>query len=70
MCADLRNARVKTAIGNLANTIESNMRTREDLHGILREHGLDALQVGGAFVVVGGGESPLHGEGRQFKRLA
>ena len=33
---------------------------------MLREHDPDDTQVGGAFVVVRDGESPLHGEGAQF----
>jgi hypothetical protein len=34
---------------------------------MLREYDPDDEQAGGALVVVGDGESPLHGEGEQFK---
>lgn len=44
-------------------------QTKEGLYGMPRECGPDDLQAGGAFVVVCGGERPLHGEGRQFRRL-
>ena len=35
-----------------------------------REHDPDDVQTGGALVVIGDGESPLHGEGEQFNRFA
>ncbi|WP_265339828.1 hypothetical protein [Yersinia ruckeri] len=34
---------------------------------MLRGHGPDDALAGGASVVVRDGESPLHGEGKQFK---
>jgi len=37
---------------------------------MLREHDPDDEQTGGALVVVGNGESPLHGEGEQLNRFA
>jgi hypothetical protein len=37
---------------------------------MLREYDPDDEQAGGALVVVGDGESPLHGEGEQLDRFA
>jgi hypothetical protein len=37
---------------------------------MLKEHDPEVEQAGGAFIVVRDGESPLHGEGRQFNKFA
>lgn len=65
--ANLRKVRTKSAMGNPPYTLSSDKQTGEGRQRMLREHDLDALSTGGAPVVVRGGESPLHGEGEQFK---
>ena len=52
-----------------ANPIRSSpdRQTGEGRHWMTRGHGPDDMSAGGAPVVVRGGESPLHGEGEQFK---
>jgi hypothetical protein len=37
---------------------------------VTRKHDSDTREAGGASVIVGDGESPLHGEGTQFNRFA
>ncbi len=51
-----------------ANPIRSSLdrQTGEGRQWKPRGHGPDDLPTGGAFVVVRGGENPLHGEGKQF----
>jgi len=44
-------------------------QTGEGRYEMLRGHDLDDHPIGGAFIVVRDGESPLHGEGRQFKHV-
>lgn len=44
-------------------------QTGEGRYRMRRGHDLDALPIGGAPVVVRGGESPPHGEGEQFKSV-
>ena len=65
--ADLRKARAKSAMGSQPYMLSPVKQTGEDRYGMPRGHDPDALPIGGAFVVVRGGESPLHGEGKQFK---
>ena len=44
-------------------------QTGEGRHGMLRGHNPDGQSTGGVFIVVRDGESPLHGEGRQFNHV-
>ncbi|WRX77608.1 hypothetical protein SND80_19800 [Escherichia coli] len=46
---------------------ESVQVNREGQRRMLRGHGSDDALAGGASVVVRDGESPLHGEGKQFE---
>lgn len=64
---DLQKARVKSAMDNPPYMLSPGKQTGEGRYRMLRGYDLDALPTGGAPVVVRGGESPLHGEGRQFK---
>ncbi|VCW52749.1 hypothetical protein BANRA_01839 [Escherichia coli] len=64
--ANLRQARIKSATGSLLSMPESAGkpgRSATDVKG----HGSDDALAGGASVVVRDGESPLHGEGKQFE---
>jgi hypothetical protein len=69
ICDDLRQARRKTATGNLARVVSPACELGKvctDDKGVVP----DDVQAGGAFVVVRGRESRPHGEGRQFKWFA
>ncbi|MGE2246278.1 hypothetical protein ACMFBJ_19510 [Escherichia coli] len=65
--ANLRQARIKSATGSLLSMPESRQVNREGQRRMLRGHGSDDALAGGASVVVRDGESPLHGEGKQFE---
>ena len=67
--ANLRKARLKSAMDNPPYMLSPGKQTGEGRYRMLRGHDLDALPTGGASVVVRGGESPLHGEGKQFKHV-
>ena len=66
---NLRKARLKSAMGSQPYMLSPGKQTGEGRHRMLRGHDLDALPTDGAPVVVQGGESPLHGEGEQFKSV-
>ncbi|EAB3910558.1 hypothetical protein DUF69_23845 [Salmonella enterica] len=65
--ANLQQARTKSATGSLLSMSESRQVNRGRSATMLRRHGSDDALAGGASVVVRDGESPLHGEGKQFK---
>ena len=65
--ADLRKARVKSAMGSQPSMLSLDRQTGEGQQRMPKGHDPDDVLTGGAFVVVGDGESPLHGEGKQFK---
>ncbi|ASJ74597.1 hypothetical protein IMCC3135_22635 [Granulosicoccus antarcticus IMCC3135] len=67
--ADLRKARTKSAMDSRPYMLSPVKQTREARYGMPRGHDPDALPSGGASVVVRGGESPLHGKGKQFKHV-
>jgi hypothetical protein len=64
--ADLRKARAKSAMGSQPSTLSLDRQTGEGQQRMLMGHDPDDVLAGGASVVVRGGESPLHGEGKQF----
>lgn len=71
---DLRNAREKTATGNLTNTHDvqhMNEGRHDGMPHVLRNKGVDpdVHHAGGVPVVVRGRESLPHGEGEQFELL-
>jgi len=66
---DLRQAREKTAIGILPDMLESIHINRGRRAQMRRECDPEDVHVGRASVVVRDGESPLHGEGKQFRPL-
>ncbi|WP_212040653.1 hypothetical protein [Escherichia coli] len=57
----------KECDGSLLSMPESVQVNREGQRRMLRGHGSDDALAGGASVVVRDGESPLHGEGKQFE---
>ena len=57
--------RVRRAASSMCSSTDK--QTGEGQYGMLRGHDPDDQLTGGVFVVVRDGESPLHGEGRQFK---
>ena len=67
---DLQHARVKIAMGILTGMFESTHINRGRCTQMARECALNAAYTGRASVVVGDGESPLRGEGKQSMRLA
>ena len=67
--ADLRKARAKSAMGSQPSMLSPDRQTGEGQQRMLRGHDPDDVLAGGASVVVRDGESPLHGEGKQFKHV-
>jgi hypothetical protein len=70
VCDDLRQARRKTATGNLAHVMSPACELGKvctDVKGVCPP---DDVQADGASVVVRGWEIRLHGEGRQLKWFA
>lgn len=67
--ADLRKARAKSAMGSQPSMLSPGRQTGEGRRRMPRGHGPNDVSAGGASVVVRGGESPLHGEGEQFKHV-
>jgi hypothetical protein len=65
--ANLRQARIKSATGSLLSMPESRQVNRGRSATDVKGHGSDDALAGGASVVVRDGESPLHGEGKQFE---
>jgi hypothetical protein len=65
--ANLRQARIKSATGNLLSMSESRQVNRGRSATDVKGHGSDDALAGGASVVVRDGESSLHGEGKQFE---
>ncbi|QKN26504.1 hypothetical protein HHJ52_11695 [Escherichia coli] len=65
--ANLRQARIKSATGSLLSMPESVQVNRGRSATDVKGHGSDDALAGGASVVVRDGESPLHGEGKQFE---
>lgn len=56
-------------MGSQPNMLSPDRQTGEGRHRMQRGHDPDDVLAGGASVVVRGGESPLHGEGKQFKHV-
>lgn len=60
-------SRIKSATGSLLSMPESRQVNRGRSATDVKGHGSDDALAGGASVVVRDGESPLHGEGKQFE---
>ena len=58
---------MRRATSSMSNSADR--QTGEGRYWMLKGHDLDAISTDGVFVVVRDGESPLHGEGRQFNHV-